>query len=294
MMRRFGANTDKRRLAVTLGLLLLAAVLLFAAEAVLDNLHGRPSGEPERITADALILSGAKAEGDGFSLSGAGSAAFDVTPADIGNVTFSISATEDRICRVRVSLKTGAHREEFVQYNLYEFFSQDGTVTVPLDGTDVRSVRLTFEESCRGLTVSGVTVNAERTGFSFNLGRWLLLFAVAALLILVLRLRLWKIPYRADSPNCRALLFFITVLLLIPSIYCAAAQEKMTEPYPLEKPVESYGCYVQLFDAFQKGQLHIDMDAQAELIGSLENPYDRSQREALGIGAYQPSWDRAL
>lgn len=74
MMRRFGANTDKRRLAVTLGLLLLAAVLLFAAEAVLDNLHGRPSGEPERITADALILSGAKAEGDGFSLSGAGSA----------------------------------------------------------------------------------------------------------------------------------------------------------------------------------------------------------------------------
>lgn len=41
MMRRFGANTDKRRLAVTLGLLLLAAVLLFAAEAVLDNLHGR-------------------------------------------------------------------------------------------------------------------------------------------------------------------------------------------------------------------------------------------------------------
>ena len=160
MMRRFGANTDKRRLAVTLGLLLLAAVLLFAAEAVLDNLHGRPSGEPERITADALILSGAKAEGDGFSLSGAGSAAFDVTPADVGNVTFSISATEDRICRVRVSLKTGAHREEFVQYNLYEFFSQDGTVTVPLDGTDVRSVRLTFEESCRGLTVSGVTVNA--------------------------------------------------------------------------------------------------------------------------------------
>lgn len=294
MMRRFGANTDKRRLAVTLGLLLLAAVLLFAAEAVLDNLHGRPSGEPERITADALILSGAKAEGDGFSLSGAGSAAFDVTPADVGNVTFSISAAEDRICRVRVSLKTAAHREEFVQYNLYEFFSQDGTVTVPLDGTDVRSVRLTFEESCRGLTVSGVTVNAEQTGFSFNLGRWLLLFAVAALLILVFRLRLWKIPYRADSPNCRALLFFITVLLLIPSIYCAAAQEKMTEPYPLEKPVESYGCYVQLFDAFQKGQLHIDMDAQAELIGSLENPYDRSQREALGIGAYQPSWDRAL
>ncbi len=80
-----------------------------------------------------------------------------------------------------------------------------------------------------------------------------------------------------------------------PSIYCAAAQEKMTEPYPLEKPVESYGCYVQLFDAFQKGQLHIDMDAQAELIGSLENPLrPLAAREALGIGTYQPSWDRAL
>ena len=57
MMRRFGANTDKRRLAVTLGLLLLAAVLLFAAEAVLDNLHGRPSGEPERITLSLIHIS---------------------------------------------------------------------------------------------------------------------------------------------------------------------------------------------------------------------------------------------
>lgn len=41
-MKLFPEQKDKRRLAVTAGLLLLAAVLLFAAEALLDNLHGRP------------------------------------------------------------------------------------------------------------------------------------------------------------------------------------------------------------------------------------------------------------
>ena len=145
---------------------------------------------------------------------------------------------------MRVSLKTGACLETFVQYNLYEFFSQDGTVTVPLDARDVRSVRLTFEDSCRGLTVTDITVNAQPDGFSFNLGRYLLLFFVAALLILIFRLRLWRIRYRADLPNCRALLFFVTTLLLIPAIFCASTQEKLTEAYPLEKPVEEYGCYV--------------------------------------------------
>ena len=247
-MKLFPEQKDKRRLAVTAGLLLLAAVLLFAAEALLDNLHGRPSGETESIGIDALTLSGAEAQDGSFTLSGAGSAVFDIRPADVGNVTFSIHASEDRICRVRVSLKTGACLETFVQYNLYEFFSQDGTVTVPLDARDVRSVRLTFEDSCRGLTVTDITVNAQPDGFSFNLGRYLLLFFVAALLILIFRLRLWRIRYRADLPNCRALLFFVTTLLLIPAIFCASTQEKLTEAYPLEKPVEEYGCYVQLFD----------------------------------------------
>lgn len=59
-MKLFPEQKDKRRLAVTAGLLLLAAVLLFAAEALLDNLHGRPSGETESIGIDALTLSAQK------------------------------------------------------------------------------------------------------------------------------------------------------------------------------------------------------------------------------------------
>ena len=69
-MKLFPEQKDKRRLAVTAGLLLLAAVLLFAAEALLDNLHGRPSGETESIGIDALTLSGAEAQDGSFTLSG--------------------------------------------------------------------------------------------------------------------------------------------------------------------------------------------------------------------------------
>lgn len=47
-MKLFSEQKDKRRLGGSpAGLLLLAAVLLFAAEALLNNLHGRPSGETE-------------------------------------------------------------------------------------------------------------------------------------------------------------------------------------------------------------------------------------------------------
>ena len=175
MMRRFGANTDKRRLAVTLGLLLLAAVLLFAAEAVLDNLHGRPSGEPERITADALILSGAKAEGDGFSLSGAGSAAFDVTPADIGNVTFSISATEDRRRETVVDLIDEKQRKDLFPVGRLDI-DTEGLLLITNDGALAHRllapghhVDKVYEARCEGL-VPDEAVQKFRDGMELSDG----------------------------------------------------------------------------------------------------------------------------
>ena len=52
--------------------------------------------------------------------------------------------------------------------------------------------------------------------------------------------------------------------------------------------MKSYNPYVQQFDAFQKGQLHIDVEPEQELL-ELANPYDPAQRQ----GIYY-LWDRAL
>ena len=57
--------------------------------------------------------------------------------------------------------------------------------------------------------------------------------------------------------------------------------------YPLKNPVDTYDPFVQQFDAFQKGQWHLDVPVGNDLL-QLENPYDYSQRD----GMYY-LWDRA-
>lgn len=50
--------------------------------------------------------------------------------------------------------------------------------------------------------------------------------------------------------------------------------------YPLEWDIGSYSPYVQQFDAFMKGQLHLDVQPSEELL-ALENPYSYSERSGI-------------
>lgn len=72
------------------------------------------------------------------------------------------------------------------------------------------------------------------------------------------------------------------------SCLSVAGADGSSVAYPLEGYIENYNPYVQQFDAFQKGQLHIDVEPEPELL-ELANPYDPAQRQ----GIYY-LWDRAL
>lgn len=58
--------------------------------------------------------------------------------------------------------------------------------------------------------------------------------------------------------------------------------------YPLVRGIEAYDPFIQQFDAFMKGQLHLDVIPEEGLL-LLDNPYDPSARE----GIYY-LWDRAF
>ena len=58
--------------------------------------------------------------------------------------------------------------------------------------------------------------------------------------------------------------------------------------YPLNKVISSYDPYIQQFDAFMKGQLHLDWQPDEKLL-VLENPYDISARQDIDY-----LWDRAF
>lgn len=61
--------------------------------------------------------------------------------------------------------------------------------------------------------------------------------------------------------------------------------------YPLpDNSPEGFNLYIQQFDAFEKGQVALDLPVSDELL-AMENPYDKEAREAADVDYF---WDRAF
>ncbi len=86
------------------------------------------------------------------------------------------------------------------------------------------------------------------------------------------------------TPTCISIVLCVTTML----IYFLSYMDIENVKYPLLNDMSSYDPYVQQFDAFMKGQLHIDLEPEEELI-ALENPYNPEER-----GEVEFLWDRAL
>ncbi len=107
------------------------------------------------------------------------------------------------------------------------------------------------------------------------------------------------------DPNCKIqkhVIIAIAVILALFSFFIAAVSIEIPalsdEPewihdYPLKNSVNDYGCYPQMFDAFQKGQLNLDLDYDTTVLEGLENPYDPSERRQATGEKFGPTWDRA-
>ena len=83
------------------------------------------------------------------------------------------------------------------------------------------------------------------------------------------------------------ILFLLIVALMVYRCFSVDIHECKTLEYPRDITYESQ--YIKQFDAFVKGQLHLDVEADAGL-AELENPYDRDARDEAGIHYH---WDHA-
>lgn len=89
--------------------------------------------------------------------------------------------------------------------------------------------------------------------------------------------------------------FLLVLFILLSFFICTVSIEaEWLYNYPLEKKVDDYGCYPQMFDAFQKGQLNIDTEYDLSILEALENPYDTAARREATGEKYGPTWDRAF
>ncbi len=82
------------------------------------------------------------------------------------------------------------------------------------------------------------------------------------------------------------ILIMTVVLFCVLTCFSAAGKADATVDYPIEN-IAGSDFWVQQFDAFEKGQLNIDIEPSKEL-AELENPYDPAQREGIRY-----LWDRA-
>ena len=72
------------------------------------------------------------------------------------------------------------------------------------------------------------------------------------------------------------LLFFTVVLVCVLICFSILPRVRAGVEYPLSS-VSGRDWWIQQFDAFQKGQLHLDLEVDPSL-SELENPYDPNQR----------------
>lgn len=124
---------------------------------------------------------------------------------------------------------------------------------------------------------------------SFNYVRGILITTILIIAFLIIKFKLMSVFYDKSKRShiiSRIALCFVCVIF---TCWISSLFHTKTDviPYPLENPVKDYSPYVQQFDAFQKGQVHLDVDPDPRLV-ELENPYDPAQRKGISY-----MWDRA-
>lgn len=148
---------------------------------------------------------------------------------------------------------------------------------------------ITFEEVKTELIVTDLVINPTYK-FSFNLLRFAAVFILIVFVYVMKRngfgkKMLSELNYAAVASVCVAVCVSFSLLMTYLGI---SNGDGIYITYPFEYSAGNYQPYIQQFDAFMKGQLHLDVQPSQELL-ALENPYNPGERS--GVSAL---FDRAF
>ncbi len=247
-----------------------------------------------RLSPAALSLEAAELEGDvrledGALLFGTGGGSVTWNDLDIPAAFVQFGTGGQPYLReASIQIKDSGQADSFAVSRTARFVSGEAAHAFSIAPYGrLQGLRLCFTGSGTSFRLVSVSLN-EANAFSFSALRFCLLAGSACLLLLILRLRLWKIWYEEKKPIHRLAAAAAVLTALLPCVLLGSLHTQ-TIPYPLENPVSTYSAHVQQFDAFQKGRLSLDLEADPHL-AAMENPYDFSARQEQGISYY---WDRA-
>ena len=152
----------------------------------------------------------------------------------------------------------------------------------------ISSLALFFDLEDDNVVISELTFNPDFK-FSFNPLRFTLLVLISAFICLAVTKKLHKKDFDPNTKAAKLTVLILACLCAFTSIVIGAfmCTGIKTLSYPLSGSLENQSPYVQQFDAFLKGQLHLDVEPSDEL-KELEDPYDTSLRDDVDY-----LWDRA-
>ena len=145
---------------------------------------------------------------------------------------------------------------------------------------DAERLEISFDGNAE-FVVSDVKINPSYT-FGFNSLRFPLMYVFVCLI--------YVLKVNGNSRKLRGSLSYdaattVSVFVCAFSAFAmwilnASGEDGNCIFYPIEGYLENQSPYIQQFDAFMKGQLHLDIQPSAELL-ALKNPYSPSERNGV-------------
>lgn len=297
-----GKSSRLRRLAVLLIILLISA----AAELILSNrdrLFVYSKDSYPTVNASDYIVNDPLVYKEGYVVSKNGILAFEAVPGGLFSVSFEIGYLDTeakavlpapKVTVTTLDPRTSWQSDGFVSVAVdhIEVGEKGDMASVTLYASTVREgagdLCLTFADLAGDAYIKSIVFNAP-PAWTFSPVRMLLIALILLLPLLLSELGLRTLLYDPENKRHRyavrgVVLLTVVFALIFSSLFLS--QEKPIE-YPLKNGVRYYQPYIQQFDAFMKGQLHLDVPVSDAML-ELENPYDYDSRADAS-----PLWDRA-
>lgn len=219
-----------------------------------------------------------------------------VEPGTISrNVYLKFSSNSAKPVYGTISIKDESRTEDYNKVNEFVINAtgRHNQVVLPVNSRgDITALKIEITGNLsRELILEQVVINYPN-GITFHFVRWLFLVGILAVFLITKHYRLGTVLYDTENRRHRLATILVTMVSLAIAIFiCGNARTSKSNsiPYPLKKDISSYSILVQQFDAFQKGQLHLDMTLE-EGLDQLDNPYDSSQRFHAG-NHWNNGWD---
>ena len=213
---------------------------------------------------------------------------------DVNNASVTLESVASQPVRVTVSavdrnFSTGS----MVLYTDEVIVNGATTAIVPLSSKGMTQLTLSFSKA-NDVRLTAVSLNAPKA-VSPNLVRLALLTFLSWAAILIVSFGIHRIRYGSICPGVKWISILAAVLCILLLAILATAH--IGDVYTRDGLFTAYDAdavgkdpYYQMFDAFQKGQLHLDLEADERLAEAGELAYDSGWRAAQGVTA---EWDRA-